>query len=270
MQTACAPVPPRESAIASGVASTNWKADKVLSINVGFEQAPKRTRFGNGLEMVLRQEGWFTTSSDAEYSLSYEMVSESVPKKFVSGSEGRLTIRYVLKDKTRNVIWSGTFTSSAKLSIGQSLLGAEGVSEAVEAYANMNLKQAFAALQTFGASLYDKRQSQLTLEKIADAFKSYDIFSDASFFGQTPYTSVGFTSRSAILRDTKDIWLKKLKAATIQNCQRFANTYDSYLSASDKDDIALIISQKKPQGASTNDRATTAPRKDSIEHKNPF
>lgn len=89
--SACAPVPPREEAIASGVAASNWKAEQVFSNNISFEQTPKRTRFGNGLEMTLRKLGWYTTSSSADYQLSYQMVSESVPKKFSVGSEGRVS-----------------------------------------------------------------------------------------------------------------------------------------------------------------------------------
>lgn len=269
--SACAPVPPREEAIASGVAVSNWKAEQVFSNNISLEQTPKRTRFGNGLEITLRKLGWFTTSPSADYRLSYQMVSESVPKKFSVGSEGSLGLSYVLKDSSQTVVWSGTLYSSGKLSLPQSLLGAEGVSQVVETYANDNLKQLFANLGTVGASLYDKRQAKLADGKLAEVFNSYDLFSETSFFENKPYSSMNYGARTRLLTTTKSTWLKKLKGASAQNREKFLDTYGGYLDSDDKAEVTTLINQKKAQSAQASEKPPTAqPKSSVVEHKNPF
>lgn len=269
--SACAPIPPREEAIASGVATSNWKAEQVFSNNISFEQTPKRTRFGNGLEMTLRKLGWFTTSPSADYRLSYQIVSESVPKKFSVGSEGSLGLSYVLKDSSQTVVWSGTIYSSGKLSLPQSLLGAEGVSQVVEAYANDNLKQLFAKLGTVGATEYDKRQAKLADGKLAEAFNSYDLFSETSFFENKPYSSMSSGARTRLLTTTKSTWLKRLKGASAQNGEKFLDTYGGYLDSDDKAEVATLINHKKPRSTQASEKPPTAqPKSPVVEHKNPF
>lgn len=268
--SACAPVPPREDAIASGVATSNWKAGQVFSNNIGFEQTPKRTRFGNGLEIALRKAGWFTTSPTANYRLSYQMVSETMPKKFSVGSEGSLGISYVLKDSSQTIVWSGTVYSFGKLSFQQSLLGAEGVSQVVEAYANDNLKQLFARLEAAGTSLYDKQQAKLADGKLAEAFNSYDLFSETSFFENKPYSSLNSAARTTVLTNTRTTWLKKLKGASAQNRQKFLDTYGAYLDSNDKAEVTTLINQKKTQPPQANEPHPAAPKSTVVEHKNPF
>lgn len=268
---ACAPVPPREAAISAGIQSNDWKSRQIFSNNINFEQPSKRTRFSNALEMSLRNTGWFTTLSTAPYQLTFELVDEKIPKKFRAGSEGSASVRYILKDRNQTVVMNKFIYTTGKLSLAQSLLGAEGVSEVVEAYANENLKQLFSYLETVGASIYDKQQTQAWEKKTSEAFEAYDVFSSTSFFESNPYSSMSYGARVKLLEATKPSWIKKLKASPPQNCQKFLSSYGPYLGTDDKAEVTILSNPKKTIPNQQQDKHNQSPTKSNpSDYKNPF
>lgn len=271
--SACAPVPPREDVMASGVTTSNWQAGQMFSNNIDFEQGSKRTRFGNALEMALRKFGWFTTSPDAKYRLSYKIASQTLPKPFSLGSEGRVSIYYELMDSSKSVIWNATVYSYTKLTITQSLLGAEGVAQAVEDMGNDNLKQFLSYLDALGATEYTKNQSKLSDDEVREAFVDYNLFSSSSFFVEKPYSSMSFGARTKLLASTKKIWLKRFMVASSHERKIFLDEYGPYLNSNDRAEVENLAMHSKPQplSASTSERLVPAIKRNvAVEHKNPF
>lgn len=277
--SACAPVPPQEAAITADISSSNWKANRVFAHNIAFEQPAKKNRFSNSLEIALRNNvGWFSASPSAEYRLTYQLLAEQAPKQFNSGSEGRLSVRYILKDRSQTEVMNKVISTSGKLGSLQSLSGAEGVAKVVEAYANDNLKELFAELGKVGASLYDQQQAQLSEQKTIEYFSNYDIFSDVSIFERRPYSTLTYSARIKLVKNTKPMWFKKLRAASADNCQKFLSTYDSYIEPDDVKEIKAVIHQKRTHPSEVADkppvnqakRAPDQAKPPMVEHKNPF
>lgn len=268
---ACSPVPPREAAISAGIQTNNWKSAQVFSNSILFEQPAKRTRFSNALEMALRKAGWFTTLSTAPYQLTFEVVEEKVPNKFRAGSEGSASVRYILRTENRSVVMNKLVYTTGTLTVGQSLLGAEGVSQVVEAYANDNLKQIFSYLESVGASIYDEQKTKAWEKQASQAFENYDLFSEASFFENKPYSSMSYAARLKLLESTKPFWMKKLKSASPQNCQKFLGSYGAYLETDDKTEVTLLSTQKKAPLSQSPDKHSQSPSKAvATDYKNPF
>ena len=268
---ACSPVPPREAAISAGIQTNNWKSAQVFSNSIRFEQPAKRTRFSNALEMALRNAGWFSTLSTAPYQLTFELVEEKVPKKFRAGSEGSASVRYILRTTNQSVVMNKLVYTTGTLTLGQSLLGAEGVSEVVEGYANDNLKQFFSYLETVGASIYDKQKAESLEKSASQAFESFDLFSDTSFFENKPYSSMSYAARLKLLESTKQFWMKKLKSSSAQNCQKFLGTYGAYLGTDDKAEVNVLSNQKKAHVNQQQDKHSNSSSKAAAtDYKNPF
>lgn len=272
--SACAPVPPRETEIVAGIQATSpqWGANQVFANNIAFQQPVKKTRFSNSLEIALKNVGWYSAFPNANYKLSYELQAEQPPKQFIFGSEGKLWIRYILKDKNNKELMNKTMYSSAKLGLSESLTGADGVSKVVETYANANLKELFAVLATtVGGALYDQQQAEMDEQKTIKQFDIYDLFSDSSFFESSPYSSMSYTDRTKLFKSTKSTWIMKLKSASAKNCQKFLSIYGAYLDPNEKTDVNTIIDEKKIHPVKLADkppeRQTKVPV---VEHKNPF
>lgn len=283
MLMSCSPKAMKVDPISAGIKTTNWKAGMVFAHNVSFEQT--NTKLGAGLQKVLYDNGWYATSSLADYRVSYDRISIGNPTKFVAGSECSLEIRYFLKDRNNNLIWSRGVKSSERLSIKQSLTGEDGVAQVWEKCLNENIKQFIAAIEPTGASLYDEQQSQITEDKLVVAFNNYDLFSDFSFFITKPYSETSIAARNKLLKDTKGAWINKLRSSSAQNCLKFLDTYRLYLDAGSRDEVSQIIQQKMLHAtrANVNSKSTppskeqaqpkkepSQPKKEFVEHKNPF